>query len=292
MLDNEVLDAQMNYQDPLFLSHSDNHAASLTPMLFDGSNFMIWSRNVKLALGAKNKKGFIEGKVPKPVVGHKDYNRWERNDYMVRCWIFRSMTNQVAGGLSLVQTSKPLWDELVERYSESNIPLLYQLKKDLGKLEQGEMSVGDYYCKLKKFWDEIYNIEAVPECRCGIVAKCTCSMYKKMLGMIETNRQTKKQKRVSSEMQELTESSAFHVHKEIKGFETGKKTEGVNQRRKIKKSKSDVTCDFCKKKGHDRSGCFEIYGYPKWYKGKRHAANVGKVEEEIDSPLDEEEYEA
>ncbi|XP_021734149.1 uncharacterized protein LOC110700875 [Chenopodium quinoa] len=188
MPENESSDAQMNYQDPLFLSHSDNHAASLTPMLFDGNNFLIWSRNVKLALGAKNKKGFIEGKISKPAAGHKDFNKWERNDYMVRCWIFRSMTDQVAGGLSLVETSKQLWDELVERYSESNIPLLYQLKKDLGKLEQGDMSVGEYYCKLKKIWDEIYNIEAIPECTCGIVAKCTCSMYKKMLAIVETNR--------------------------------------------------------------------------------------------------------
>uniref|UniRef100_A0A803L1N7 Retrotransposon Copia-like N-terminal domain-containing protein n=1 Tax=Chenopodium quinoa TaxID=63459 RepID=A0A803L1N7_CHEQI len=112
-------------------------------MLFDGKNFMIWSRNVKLALGAKNKKGFIKGKVAKPAVSHKDYTRWERNDYMVRCWIFISMTDQVAGGLSLSQTSKQLWDELTERYSKSNIPLLYQLKKDLGKLEQGDMSIGD-----------------------------------------------------------------------------------------------------------------------------------------------------
>uniref|UniRef100_A0A803N1T8 Retrotransposon Copia-like N-terminal domain-containing protein n=1 Tax=Chenopodium quinoa TaxID=63459 RepID=A0A803N1T8_CHEQI len=135
MPENESSDSLMNYQDPLFLSHYDNHASSLTLMLYDGSNFMIWSRNVKLALGAKNKKAFIEGKIPIPASGHKDYNKWERHD-------------EVVGGLSLVQTSKQLWDELSERYSESNIPLLYQLKKDLRKLD----------------------------------------MYKKMLSMVETNR--------------------------------------------------------------------------------------------------------
>lgn len=108
---------------------------------------------------------------------------------MVRCWIFRSMTDDVAGGLSLVQTAKELWDELVERYSESNIPLLFQLKKELGKLEQGEqMSVGEYYCKLKKLWDEIYNIEPILECTCGMLGKCTCSMYKKLLQIVETDR--------------------------------------------------------------------------------------------------------
>uniref|UniRef100_A0A803LM65 Sulfotransferase n=1 Tax=Chenopodium quinoa TaxID=63459 RepID=A0A803LM65_CHEQI len=79
MPENESSDAQMNYQDSLFLSHSDSHAASLTPMLFDGTNFMIWSRNVKLALGAKNKRGFIEGKIPKPAAGHKDYTRTAAN---------------------------------------------------------------------------------------------------------------------------------------------------------------------------------------------------------------------
>ncbi|XP_021744964.1 uncharacterized protein LOC110710936 [Chenopodium quinoa] len=327
MPENESSDAQMNYQDPLFLSHSDNHDSSLTLMLFDGGNFMIWSRIVKLALGAKNKKGFIEGKIPKPASGHKDYNRWERSDYMVRCWIFRYMTDQVAGDLSLVQTSKQLWDELSERYSESNIPLLYQLKKDLGKLEQEDLSVGDYYCKLKKFWDEIYNIKAMPECTCGIVAKCTCSMYKKMLSMVETKRliqflmglnrgyqnvrenilsmdplpsvnkafhlvqQTKKQKKVSGDMQDIAEASTFQLTKEVRQYVSAKQNDSRNQGKEGRKPKTDVFCDHCKKKGHDRSGCFEIYGYPHWYKGKRTAENFGKLEEEIDSSLDEEEYE-
>lgn len=169
MAGDDASESHNAYQDPLFVANSDNHSIPLTPMLFNGSNFMIWSRYVKLVLGAKNKNGFIEGKVSKPNPGHKDYNRWERADYMVRCWIFRSMTDDVAGGLSLVQTVKELWDELIERYSESNIPLLFQLKKELGKLEQGEqMSVGEYYCKLKKLWDEIYNIEPIP----GVLAVC------------------------------------------------------------------------------------------------------------------------
>uniref|UniRef100_A0A803MQJ8 Hydrophobic seed protein domain-containing protein n=1 Tax=Chenopodium quinoa TaxID=63459 RepID=A0A803MQJ8_CHEQI len=59
-------------------------------------------------------------------------------------------------------------------------------------------------------------------------------------------------------MQELAKSSAFQVQKEIRGFRPGKKNKGGYQRRE----------------------------------GKRHVENVGKLEEEMDSSLDEEEYEA
>ncbi|KAL2895743.1 Retrovirus-related Pol polyprotein from transposon RE1 [Bienertia sinuspersici] len=143
------------YNDPLFLSPNESTQMQLSPMLFDGNNFIPWSRSVKIALGAKNKMGFIDGKKEKPHYNSKDYPKWLRNDHMVRCWIFRSMKEDVALGFSLVESAKQLWDELNERYSQSNAPLLYQLKIDLGKIEQEEMSVSEYYGKLKKIFTKI-----------------------------------------------------------------------------------------------------------------------------------------
>uniref|UniRef100_A0A803L5I2 Retrotransposon Copia-like N-terminal domain-containing protein n=1 Tax=Chenopodium quinoa TaxID=63459 RepID=A0A803L5I2_CHEQI len=125
-------------------------------MLFNGSNFMIWSRYVKMALGAKTKMSLLKG---------------------------RSVSRIQGTRIAIDGKEQTIW------YSKSNIPLLFQLKKELGKLEQGEkMSVGEYYCKLKKLWDEIYNIEPIPECTYGILGKCTYSMYKKLLQIVERDR--------------------------------------------------------------------------------------------------------
>ncbi|KAL2934399.1 DNA-directed RNA polymerase subunit beta [Bienertia sinuspersici] len=86
------------YNDPLFWSPNESTQMQLSPMLFDGNNFIPWSRSVKLALGAKNKIGFIDGKIEKPHYNSKDY--------------LKSMKEDVANGFSLVELAKQLWDEL------------------------------------------------------------------------------------------------------------------------------------------------------------------------------------
>lgn len=36
-----------------------------------------------------------------------------------------------------------------------------------------------------------------------------------------------------------------------------------------RRSKSQVTCQYCKGEGHSKENCFKLIGYPKWYKGKK-----------------------
>ncbi|GJY90478.1 retrovirus-related pol polyprotein from transposon TNT 1-94 [Tanacetum coccineum] len=52
--------------DPLYMASSDRPGMVLTNTPFNGSNFHGWSRNVRIALGAKLKLGFIDGSCPKP----------------------------------------------------------------------------------------------------------------------------------------------------------------------------------------------------------------------------------
>ncbi|KAL8090665.1 hypothetical protein AgCh_039920 [Apium graveolens] len=47
----------------------------LGTMLLSGDNFINWSRSVKMALGAKNKLGFIDGSSSKPSENSPDLNK-------------------------------------------------------------------------------------------------------------------------------------------------------------------------------------------------------------------------
>ena len=200
---------EKHFMDPMFLSSNESTQMQLTPMLFDGNNFLSWSRGVKLALGAKNKMGFIDGKVEKPQSTSKDFQRWMRCDYMVRCWIFRSMKEEVGNAFSLVESSKQLWDEIVERYSQSNAPLLYQLKRDLGKVEQEELSVSEYYGKMKRYWDEISELEGIPKCECTAMSKCTFDIYKKLIGREERNKTIEFLMRLNMKYEDIIKRKCF-----------------------------------------------------------------------------------
>ncbi|GJW63602.1 copia protein [Tanacetum coccineum] len=101
----------MNINDPLYIASSDHPGMILTNTPFNGSNFHGWSRNIKMALGAKLKLGFIDGSCIKPASDHDDLQIWIR--------------------FMLVK----LWKEI--RIDMASIgPLLYQLERELSKISQ------------------------------------------------------------------------------------------------------------------------------------------------------------
>ncbi|XP_074318808.1 uncharacterized protein LOC141655638 [Silene latifolia] len=149
------------YDEPLFLSQSDNPNMSLVNSHFNGKDFINWTRGVVLALGSKNKEGFINGAITVPEITSAKYKAWLRCDYMIRCWILSSMTPEVKSGFLSAKSAKQLWSEIQERYGQSNAPLLFQLKKELRNLGQDSDSVVEYYNKLKRRWDEVEEVEGI-----------------------------------------------------------------------------------------------------------------------------------
>ncbi|KAL0361518.1 UNVERIFIED_CONTAM: hypothetical protein Sradi_3836300 [Sesamum radiatum] len=65
-------------QDPevLKVQPSDNPGMSLVSVPLDGNNFLSWSRSVRIALGAKMKLSFINGKGDKPQETDESYEQW------------------------------------------------------------------------------------------------------------------------------------------------------------------------------------------------------------------------
>lgn len=84
---------------------------------------------MKITLGAKNKLAFLEGKLAVPEGGFEDYDRWRRCDYMMTLWILNSISKDMVGSFLYAITARELWVELGEQYSESNGPMVYQIKR-------------------------------------------------------------------------------------------------------------------------------------------------------------------
>ncbi|XP_021836433.1 uncharacterized protein [Spinacia oleracea] len=275
-----------------------------------------------MALGSRNKLGYIDGKIKRPNPSHTDFGKWYMNDNAVRGWILASMTTSLAESLIYMETSKELWDEVKERHGHTNAPLLYQLKKELSDLKQENQAVGNLYCMLKNLCDHISSIEGIPECTCGEIIKCTCDMMKKLADAKSLNKliqflmvlnegfenirgsilameplppvnrafhlvqQQDKQKEITRNMNTNNEMSAMNVKKQF-----------VNtwQKRESKEEKMRKKCDHFSMKGHTKEECFQLMGYPDWFKNppkgkttQRTAANVNKQTTEYagETPLE------
>lgn len=53
--------------NPYFLHPSDNPGVILVTQLLIGDNYHTWARSMSMALSAKNKLGFVDGMILKPV---------------------------------------------------------------------------------------------------------------------------------------------------------------------------------------------------------------------------------
>ncbi|XP_074359657.1 uncharacterized protein LOC141699703 [Apium graveolens] len=171
----------INYNDPYFLSSNDNSNAQLGQIIFNGNNYVNWNRSVMLALGTKNKTGFIDGTLLCPADDSPDLQKWIWNDYMVTSWILLSIDKSIAESFIFTPSARALWLEIKERYGHSNAPQLYEYHKTLMSIAQNNDYIVDYYNKLKKVWDHLQILEPFPDCTCGAITKCTCGLMKKII---------------------------------------------------------------------------------------------------------------
>ncbi|VFQ89445.1 unnamed protein product [Cuscuta campestris] len=293
--------------DPLFLHNLDHPGMVLTTTKLNGMNFIPWSRSIKISLISKMKIGFINGSCEKRDPDSPNYAQWERCDNMTFSWILNSIQPDLAEAFLYANSSHELWNELMERFGESNGPLIYQIEKKIADLKQKNDSVGTYFTKLEKLWDELANMSAIPVCECN---GCTCDAKKKVLEADQRRKlnkflmglndgfdtprgqivlidplpsanktcsmvqQVERQKSITG-VQGLGLELAACINNE--GTDTQNMAMYVNKgngQRSGNFNTSDPRrarkyCDHCKEAGHFKEQCFKIVGYPEWYKGAK-----------------------
>ncbi|KAL0345271.1 UNVERIFIED_CONTAM: Retrovirus-related Pol polyprotein from transposon RE1 [Sesamum radiatum] len=275
---------------------------------------------MKIALRAKMKLGYITGSNPKPAEDSEEYEQWVRTDSLVISWILNTISKEIVESFLYIDTARELWLEIEARYGVSNGPLVYQLQREIASASQGTLSVSAYFAKLKKLWDELGCLRKTPSCSCGALKelaemKETDHLMQFLMGLNDTFEgirgqilmleplptvtkayatilREERQREVSSTLS----SSLQNVAMQVRGFQTGKDIEVKNQwKKRTAQEKKGQLCTHCRKSGHLKESCFEILGYPDWYKvlveQKKKTGNssnrVLNVAETAQSTLDE-----
>ena len=136
---------------PFFL-HSSNHPGLvLVSQPLVGENYGSWSRALKLALSMKNKTGFVDGSLQAPDIAEnpQQYQQWLCNNNMVISWILNSVSKEITPTIIGYLTPAEIWKDLKDRFQQQNGPRLYQIKKDLMNLQQGNLSMSNYFTQMK-----------------------------------------------------------------------------------------------------------------------------------------------
>jgi hypothetical protein len=149
--------SKSDISNPYFTHHSDHPGLVLVFKSLNGDNYSGWKRAMTLALNSKNKLGFVNRPIeaPSEKADPEGYATWSRCNDMVHSWIVNTLNPEIADSVIYYSTAHEVWEDLRERFSQSNAPRIFEIQRDIVYLRQEQLSVSAYYTKLKGLWDEL-----------------------------------------------------------------------------------------------------------------------------------------
>uniref|UniRef100_A0A803QG37 Retrotransposon gag domain-containing protein n=1 Tax=Cannabis sativa TaxID=3483 RepID=A0A803QG37_CANSA len=135
-----------------------------------------WKRASTINLAAKNKTPFIEGTLPRPPVNHPYRSAWDQCNRMVMAWILQFVSREIAASIMFKDSILAMWNNLHDRFNQSNGLRIFHLKTSLIRIKQGTNSVTTYFTQLQSLWDGLNEFQPFTPCSCG----CTCGVMQQI----------------------------------------------------------------------------------------------------------------
>ncbi|RVX20566.1 Retrovirus-related Pol polyprotein from transposon RE1 [Vitis vinifera] len=284
---------KLDAANPYFLHHSDHPGMVLVSKPLNGDNYSTWCRAMTISLNAKSKLGFIDGTTTMPSATDKpdEHASWKKCNDMILSWILNSLSQDLADSVIFSTTAQEVWEDLRDRFSQSNAPLIFQIERDIACLTQDQMTVAADYTRLKKLWDELgsYNDTV---CSCGADHKRRRLMqflmglnesYNAIRGQIllmnplpdvakaySSIVQEEKQRSLGA-TRETTENSAMVVQRAEPMALAVRHGQGSSSRSNPSNRKP-LHCSYCDRDHHVRETCWKLNGYPPEH--PKHASNM------------------
>ena len=148
---------------PFFLHYSDSPGLVLVSQQLTGDNYPSWTRAMIIALmSVKNKLGFIDGSISRPDGTDSNLlSSWTRNNSIVISWILNSVSKEIAASILFSDTALKIWNDLQDRFKQSNGPRIFEIRRNLLTLVQNHQSISAYFTKLKILWEELSSFRPV-----------------------------------------------------------------------------------------------------------------------------------
>uniref|UniRef100_A0A803MGW1 Retrovirus-related Pol polyprotein from transposon TNT 1-94-like beta-barrel domain-containing protein n=1 Tax=Chenopodium quinoa TaxID=63459 RepID=A0A803MGW1_CHEQI len=138
---------------PYYIHPSENTSQSLISEKFSGEGYGEWKRT------------------------------WKRCDAIIISYVLRSLDNSISRSVLYLTSSREIWKDLEDRYSQTSCPQLYTLQQKLADISQARTE-GDVIKLMVdaveniKLWDQISEMNPLPICSCN---GCTCGLTQKFL---------------------------------------------------------------------------------------------------------------
>ncbi|KAL0386160.1 UNVERIFIED_CONTAM: Copia protein [Sesamum radiatum] len=254
-----------------------------TPL--NSSNWLSWSRSVRIALEGRDKLGFIDGTYAKPAADSLELQQWRITDSTVRTWILNTISKDIVNAFLYASSARALWLDLEARYRECDGVLLYKLHKEVTSMSQGTMTMTTYYTKLKQLWDELACLKPPDKAD----QDDETQLIQFLMGLNDSFDNIRNQILVLEPLPKVNKAYSMVLRVErqhqVRGFEP-RGNAGLRNfmRRKEPVDKRNLYCEHCNRSGHNRENCLRLHRFPEWYKDlqKKKGGPIGRANVSVD----------
>ncbi|KAJ0575491.1 putative RNA-directed DNA polymerase [Helianthus annuus] len=290
----QTLIGKLDIGDPLYLHPSDSSSLTIVSIKLKGTeNYAVWSSAMKLALEAKNKYGFIDGKVEKSKDDEILAAQWDRCNSVVLTWLLNSISKELFLGQVFSKLASEVWTDLKESLDKIDGSVVYDLYKKINCISQNGSTVAEYYNRLTTMWKQFDAMLQLPSCSCQAAKdyndfSALIKLMQFLMGLddvyqpVRTNiltRESFPSVKVAFSIVSREEShrlsSSGSKSQSVSYVARSNQSNQNTSRKNFRGPNSNLKCTHCNMIGHTVDRCFEIIGYPPGMK-KRSNGSFGR----------------
>ncbi|CAO2832574.1 unnamed protein product [Amaranthus hypochondriacus] len=288
-------DPTQNLSSTYYRHPSDSASNKLVSIVFDGTCFNDWKSSMMISLDAKKKTCFVDGSLPKPKERTIEEKAWKRCNNMVTGWFIASLERQIAKGIMYFKTATTIWADFEGRFGNPFSSQMYRfIEQLLNKTQEPELSIAEYFTKVKSLWDEIDDLRPLPTCIWNptnnfIKIQQDQRILTFLMKLDQEYSQVRSNLLMHKDLPNVTKvyrmllQEEYHkginrVTNEIEpiAFATEKWRSPQARRSTNNAKKPSYYWEYCKIAGHSINRCFQIHGCPNKNKnqGRKYIALV------------------
>ena len=274
---------------PYDLSSSDNPGSVISQPLLKGPNYNEWSTNLRMALKARKKFGFVDGSIPQPGSDSPDLDDWWTNNALVLSWMKLTIAESVHSNLSHLEIASDYWEHIHKRYSVNNGQRVQRIKAELATCRQHGLSIETYYRKLMQLWTSLSEHRITQNCGCAVgqnlekereedrLHEFLKGLDESLYGVVKSSilsrdplpsldeaysvlLQDEDSKHTTRVLDDRAETMAHAVRTSAGVSSASSRGQFVSREERMK-----LLCSSCGRKGHLATNCFRSLGYPDWW---------------------------
>jgi hypothetical protein len=137
-------------------------------------NYLLWTAQTLSYLKSQGLAGFVDGSNPAPrqtiavepteengghrLVVNLEYTAWYPPDQLVLSIINSSITEDVLATTVGASTTRATWVTLERMFASTSMVWAMQIRMELTTIQKKDLSIADYFCKVKQLGDTLAAI--------------------------------------------------------------------------------------------------------------------------------------